>query len=396
MHRKAGHIGQEQRGQPPGHGRVGLTPGQQGQRRPDPLRQGKAQRGQADAPARAPQQAGVQHLAQAHGGTAQQEPMRAQAASRAAVSGAAPCSAQLAHHRGVANLAHFGIHHLTSRPAGLLAPRPSLGRKAEVRPARLRPAEQAGQQAAQAEHGQQHRRHQQAQGQQTQGQDGGRHHEHGPHHGIQHSSNSLQDPRPNGGVRPEFKHEPLRAPQVRGFKRSRAAARQQAFARGSGPSHRALQRRHRPEKPTPASTRQAQGPRKQTGRRSCPMPAYRLLYIEDNPVNALVVEELVSRRADIELRGAEDGQSGLALARDWRPHLVLLDMQLPDLDGFQVRQALAEHPDTAAIPCIALSANAMPEDIKSALAAGFADYWTKPIDFQAFQKGLAERLPHRG
>ena len=125
------------------------------------------------------------------------------------------------------------------------------------------------------------------------------------------------------------------------------------------------------------------------------MPAYRLLYIEDNPVNALVVEELVSRRADIELRGAEDGHSGLALARDWRPHLVLLDMQLPDLDGFQVRQALAEHPDTAAIPCIALSANAMPEDIKSALAAGFADYWTKPIDFQAFQKGLAERLPHR-
>lgn len=123
------------------------------------------------------------------------------------------------------------------------------------------------------------------------------------------------------------------------------------------------------------------------------MSTYRLLYIEDNPVNALVVEELLSRRPDIELRCAEDGQSGLALARDWRPHLVLLDMQLPDLDGFAVRQALSEHPATAPAPCIALSANAMPQDMKAALAAGFADYWTKPIDFQGFLRGLAERLP---
>jgi CheY-like chemotaxis protein len=123
------------------------------------------------------------------------------------------------------------------------------------------------------------------------------------------------------------------------------------------------------------------------------MPAYRLLYIEDNPVNTLVVEELVSRRPDVELRCAEDGHSGLALARDWQPHLVLLDMQLPDLDGFEVRQALSEDATTAAAPCIALSANAMPEDIKSALAAGFADYWTKPIDFKVFHDGLAQRLP---
>ncbi len=123
------------------------------------------------------------------------------------------------------------------------------------------------------------------------------------------------------------------------------------------------------------------------------MPAYRLLYIEDNPVNTLVVEELVSRRPDVELRCAEDGHSGLMLARDWRPHLVLLDMQLPDLDGFEVRQALGEDARTAAVPCIALSANAMPSDIKVALAAGFADYWTKPIDFKVFMEGLAQRLP---
>lgn len=123
------------------------------------------------------------------------------------------------------------------------------------------------------------------------------------------------------------------------------------------------------------------------------MTTYRLLYIEDNPVNTLVVEELVARRPDVELRCAEDGHEGLALATEWKPHLVLLDMQLPDMDGFAVWHQLKSHPDTAQIPCIALSANAMPEDIRAALALGFADYWTKPIDFQKFAEGLAQRLP---
>lgn len=123
------------------------------------------------------------------------------------------------------------------------------------------------------------------------------------------------------------------------------------------------------------------------------MSRYRLLYIEDNPVNTLVVEELVARRPDVELRCAEEGQAGIEAALSWLPHLVLLDMQLPDMDGFAVWQQLQAQPATAAIPCIALSANAMPEDIRSALAAGFSDYWTKPIDFQKFGDGLAERLP---
>ncbi|MBB5203895.1 CheY-like chemotaxis protein [Inhella inkyongensis] len=120
---------------------------------------------------------------------------------------------------------------------------------------------------------------------------------------------------------------------------------------------------------------------------------YRLLYIEDNPVNTLVVEELVARRKDIELRCAEDGRRGLALAQSWQPHLVLLDMQLPDLDGYAVRAELRASAETAGIPCIALSANAMPDDIQSALDAGFADYWTKPINFKVFWAGLDQQLP---
>ncbi|MDT8998119.1 response regulator [Paucibacter sp. APW11] len=121
----------------------------------------------------------------------------------------------------------------------------------------------------------------------------------------------------------------------------------------------------------------------------------RLLYIEDNPINTLVVQELVSRRPALHLVCEEDGQTGLTRARQWRPSLILLDMQLPDMDGYQVMQRLRQAPETAEIRCIALSANAMPEDMKRARQAGFADYWTKPIDFAAFLAGLDQHFGTR-
>lgn len=124
-----------------------------------------------------------------------------------------------------------------------------------------------------------------------------------------------------------------------------------------------------------------------------PPPAGRLLYIEDNPVNQLVVQELVAQRPQLSLDCADDGAQGLARARELRPDLILLDMQLPDVDGYEVLRRLRLDPLTAAIPCIALSANAMPEDIRRALSAGFADYWTKPIDFKRFLAGLDARFP---
>jgi CheY-like chemotaxis protein len=85
---------------------------------------------------------------------------------------------------------------------------------------------------------------------------------------------------------------------------------------------------------------------------------------------------------------AEDGRTGLERALAWAPALILLDMQLPDMDGHEVLRRLRLQPATAAIPCIALSANAMPEDIDRALAAGMSDYWTKPLDFRAFMASL--------
>jgi len=113
-----------------------------------------------------------------------------------------------------------------------------------------------------------------------------------------------------------------------------------------------------------------------------------VLYVEDNPVNTLIVEELVTRRPGMTMRSAEDGTSGLALAAKHRPDLILLDMQLPDMDGREVFRRLKLDPSTARIPCIALSGEAAPEEIQAALAAGFAGYLTKPVDFEAFDQAL--------
>jgi len=114
----------------------------------------------------------------------------------------------------------------------------------------------------------------------------------------------------------------------------------------------------------------------------------RLLYIEDNPVNLLIVQELLAQRPDLELDTATDGASGVSLAARRQPDLILVDMQLPDIDGHEVLRRLRADAATTGIPCISLSANAMPEDIERALRAGFADYWTKPLDLHRFMHSL--------
>jgi CheY-like chemotaxis protein len=113
-----------------------------------------------------------------------------------------------------------------------------------------------------------------------------------------------------------------------------------------------------------------------------------LLYIEDNDVNMLIVRELLTQRPRVAFHGAPDGASGVRLARELRPSLILIDMQLPDIDGTEVLRRLRADPVTASVRCIALSANAMPEDVASARAAGFDDYWTKPIDLTAFLRAV--------
>ena len=119
----------------------------------------------------------------------------------------------------------------------------------------------------------------------------------------------------------------------------------------------------------------------------------RILYVEDNEVNVLLVEQLVASVGGLSIACAPDGTRGVARARALRPDLILLDMQLPDFDGFEVLAQLRTYSETAHIPCIALSANAMPEDIARAMKVGFTDYWTKPIDLKAFVANLRVLFP---
>jgi PAS domain S-box-containing protein len=122
-------------------------------------------------------------------------------------------------------------------------------------------------------------------------------------------------------------------------------------------------------------------------------PRGQLLYIEDNPVNVMLVEEIVRSLSGLSIHSEATGGAGVARAAALQPDLVLVDMQLPDFDGYEVLRRLRAQPQTAGIPCVALSANAMPDDIARARAAGFDDYWTKPIDFPSFLGALEARFP---
>jgi len=104
-----------------------------------------------------------------------------------------------------------------------------------------------------------------------------------------------------------------------------------------------------------------------------------LLYVEDNPANLMLVEKLLTRRPDIRLLSAIDGNRGVEIARASRPDVILMDINLPGISGITALKILTEDPATAHIPVIALSANAMPRDIKHGLEAGFFRYLTKPI-----------------
>ena len=122
-----------------------------------------------------------------------------------------------------------------------------------------------------------------------------------------------------------------------------------------------------------------------------PMPL-RVLYVEDNRINALLFEEALRLRSDIELRVPEDGEEALALVSQWLPDVLVLDANLPGISGHELLQRLRALPPLAQAPAYMCSADAMPDDVQRALAAGFAGYWTKPIDLARVMTDL-DALP---
>jgi PAS domain S-box-containing protein len=117
-----------------------------------------------------------------------------------------------------------------------------------------------------------------------------------------------------------------------------------------------------------------------------------LLYIEDNPANLALVAQLIARRCDIRLLSAVNGNLGIELARDSRPDVILMDINLPGINGIQALKILHEDPATALIPVLAISANAMPRDIRKGLEAGFFRYITKPIKIRELMDALEVAL----
>jgi CheY-like chemotaxis protein len=118
----------------------------------------------------------------------------------------------------------------------------------------------------------------------------------------------------------------------------------------------------------------------------------RVLYIEDERLNVVLMQELFRKHPEWSLAVAEDGAEGLALARTLLPDLLLIDMNLPDTNGLALIGALRADAATRGLRCIALSADAMREQIDAALAAGFDAYWTKPIDVSRVLADLAKIL----
>jgi CheY-like chemotaxis protein len=117
-------------------------------------------------------------------------------------------------------------------------------------------------------------------------------------------------------------------------------------------------------------------------------PLRTLLYVEDNPANLMLVEQIIEGVPHISMLSARDATLGIALARAHLPEVILMDINLPGLSGIQALKILREDPATAHIPVLAISANAMPRDIEQGLEAGFFCYLTKPIKINEFMQAL--------
>ncbi len=117
----------------------------------------------------------------------------------------------------------------------------------------------------------------------------------------------------------------------------------------------------------------------------------KILYIEDNPGNRLLVRRILMVE-DHEVIEAEDGPTGIRLAEAEMPDLILMDINLPDMDGYQLTGLIRQNPRLAHIPIIAMTANAMEGDREKTLQAGCDGYISKPIDVDALPRQVEKFL----
>ncbi len=118
----------------------------------------------------------------------------------------------------------------------------------------------------------------------------------------------------------------------------------------------------------------------------------KILYVEDNEDNVFMLTRRLTKKG-YEVVVAGDGEQGVARANEEQPALILMDLSLPVLDGWEATRRLKANPATQNIPVIALSAHAMPGDAEKALAAGCDDYDTKPVEMQRLLSKISALLP---
>ncbi len=120
--------------------------------------------------------------------------------------------------------------------------------------------------------------------------------------------------------------------------------------------------------------------------------SYTVLYIEDDEANRQLVEFIMARRTDLTLILAENGYNGIEKAVKHTPNVILLDLSLPDIDGFTVLKKLLEDEKTKEIPVIAISGNSAPMDIDTGLKAGFKGYLAKPVNIEKLYTAIDANL----
>jgi len=119
-----------------------------------------------------------------------------------------------------------------------------------------------------------------------------------------------------------------------------------------------------------------------------------VLYVEDNPANVLLMEQ-IARRMSLRFLTAHNAELGIDLARTRRPDLIIMDINLPQMSGYEALAQLKQHAATADIPVMALSANAMEKDVARGIAAGFVRYHTKPIDVDEMVRSIRTVLERK-
>lgn len=117
----------------------------------------------------------------------------------------------------------------------------------------------------------------------------------------------------------------------------------------------------------------------------------KILYIEDDPINKYLVKKFLSSKG-YEVFEAQNGSEGVAKAEELHPDLILMDMQMPGVDGYEATKQLKEKESVKQIPVVALTAHALPGDKEKCLAAGCNGFITKPIDIKTFEQQIMPYL----